>query len=381
MNFTDDHGTSTADMRLPGDMLRNVLEKQGLTQRELALRTGRPFKTISEIMNGKTRITPETAIQLENVLRVPAGFWIDAEGRYREYQARKEEADELKSQIGQLENYPLSALHRRGFISETEHNTDLVKEVIGFYGVNALAQIEEIYNGDNVHFRRPIEEAGKPRHLAAWLREGEVLANNIPAPPYEEETFKQNLHKIRNLNENEPEVSIKDVYEICKEAGVILLYVPKYPGGHVDILARWLCPDKALVQFGIPFQSELEFCSVLFHEAVHLIRHSKKKIYADLYRGEHETEDEFTMDELDREADRVARNLLVPDEEYDRIQSDKPITQQKILSTAQYLDVSPGLIVSRLQKEHKIPRYWMNYLKKKVVDWDLLSDPLSPTNS
>jgi len=59
----------------PGETLAEVLEQLGMTQADLAERTGRPKKTISEIVTGKAAIAPETALQLERVLGISANFW------------------------------------------------------------------------------------------------------------------------------------------------------------------------------------------------------------------------------------------------------------------------------------------------------------------
>jgi len=71
----------------PGETLLETLEALGMTQVELAERTGRPTKTISEIVNAKTAITTETALQFEKVLGVPARFWLNLERNYQEWQA------------------------------------------------------------------------------------------------------------------------------------------------------------------------------------------------------------------------------------------------------------------------------------------------------
>ena len=60
----------------PGESLLETLETLGMSQTELARRTGRPIKTINEIIQAKAAITPETAIQLERVLGVPASYWL-----------------------------------------------------------------------------------------------------------------------------------------------------------------------------------------------------------------------------------------------------------------------------------------------------------------
>ncbi|MDO8738149.1 MAG: HigA family addiction module antitoxin [Candidatus Deferrimicrobium sp.] len=73
----------------PGETLLETIEALGMTQADLAARTGRPLKTINEIIKGKASITPETALQLERVLGIPARFWNNRERLYREAKARQ----------------------------------------------------------------------------------------------------------------------------------------------------------------------------------------------------------------------------------------------------------------------------------------------------
>ena len=56
----------------PGEYLEEVLQETGLNQAELARRMGRPAQAIYEIIKGEKAITPDTSIQLERVLGVPA---------------------------------------------------------------------------------------------------------------------------------------------------------------------------------------------------------------------------------------------------------------------------------------------------------------------
>lgn len=83
----------------PGETLLEVLEERGITQAELAERTGRPRKTSNEIVKGKTAITPETALQLELVLGVPASFWNARETQYREFLAMRDEAARFEGEL------------------------------------------------------------------------------------------------------------------------------------------------------------------------------------------------------------------------------------------------------------------------------------------
>lgn len=53
-----------------------------MSQRELARRMERPLQTVSEIENGKKRITAATALDLEKALGISAGTWINLQGQY-----------------------------------------------------------------------------------------------------------------------------------------------------------------------------------------------------------------------------------------------------------------------------------------------------------
>jgi HTH-type transcriptional regulator/antitoxin HigA len=72
----------------PGETLLETIETIGMSQAELAMRMGRPGKTINEIIHKKAIITAETALQLEQVLHIPASFWLKREQQYRESLAR-----------------------------------------------------------------------------------------------------------------------------------------------------------------------------------------------------------------------------------------------------------------------------------------------------
>jgi addiction module HigA family antidote len=83
----------------PGETLLETLEVLRMSQAELAGRTGKALKTINEIVKGKAPITPETALQLERVLGVPARFWNNRERRYREFQAQVREREYLQTHV------------------------------------------------------------------------------------------------------------------------------------------------------------------------------------------------------------------------------------------------------------------------------------------
>lgn len=51
----------------PGELVQEVLEERGMSQRELARQMKRPIPAINEIIRGKKRVTADTALDLEAV--------------------------------------------------------------------------------------------------------------------------------------------------------------------------------------------------------------------------------------------------------------------------------------------------------------------------
>jgi HTH-type transcriptional regulator/antitoxin HigA len=117
----------------PGETLRETLETIGMTQAELAERTGRPKKTINEIITGKAAITAETALQLERVLGIPASFWNNLERNYREALARLKEEEELQKQEEWANNFPIDAMAKMGLIPKEDSEIGKVRAVLNFF--------------------------------------------------------------------------------------------------------------------------------------------------------------------------------------------------------------------------------------------------------
>ncbi len=83
----------------PGDTLAEHLEYTGITQAELAEWMGRPKRIINELIQGTAQLTPETALQLERVVGIPADFWVERERRYRLSLAEIYEAEKRLTEV------------------------------------------------------------------------------------------------------------------------------------------------------------------------------------------------------------------------------------------------------------------------------------------
>lgn len=70
-------------------LLEEWIKPLGFSISEFALRLGTSRKNLSEIVNGKTGISPEMALKIEKALKSRAGLWLDMQQDYDLWHARQ----------------------------------------------------------------------------------------------------------------------------------------------------------------------------------------------------------------------------------------------------------------------------------------------------
>lgn len=74
---------SPAELFPPGDYIREELNARRWTQRDLSVVLKRPLQAVNEMINGKKRITAETAKELAAAFNTSAELWLNLENAYR----------------------------------------------------------------------------------------------------------------------------------------------------------------------------------------------------------------------------------------------------------------------------------------------------------
>src|SRR5277367_1676981 len=226
----------------PGETLLEILQSRRMSQADLADRTGRPTKTINEIIKGKAAITPETALQLELVLGIPATFWNSRESQYREYLAKQKASEWLESQTDWLDSIPYREMVQAGWTPVVHGKVEQVQHALKFFGVASPASWNEVWRDQQAVFRQSTQFKIDHGAVAAWLRRGELQAQQLHSEPFEPSRFREALRVIRNLTRELPNDFARTVIEECRAAGVRVVFVPELPRTRVWGATRWLSP-------------------------------------------------------------------------------------------------------------------------------------------
>lgn len=341
----------------PGETLLDTIEALSMSQAELSERTGRPKKTINEIIKGKAPITPDTALQLERVLGVPAAFWNNLEKNYRETLARLAEQDRLQEQIAWLSELPVKALAKLGWIQPHKEKVHQLQEVLNYFGVASPECWREMWLGAQVAYRTSRAFASDPGAVSAWLRKGELVARDIVCKPYDESTFRAALKTIRSITVKPPEEFQHEVVRLCADAGVAVTFVPELPKTRASGATWWLTPAKAVILLSLRYKSDDHLWFSFFHEAGHILLHGKKDVFI---------EDNHSSDKED-EANRFASDFLIPANKLKTFISTTRISKDAICTLAEELGIAPGIIAGRLQHDGFLPPSHCNDLKTRLV--------------
>ncbi len=344
------------DVSPPGDTLADILEERGLSQAELSRRTGRPLKTISEIINGKAAIVPETAIQLERALGAPAEFWLAREARYREALARIADERRLKEDISWLKELPLKQMTDWGWVEKLSDKAQQVGECLKFFAVSSVAVWRVQYENISAAFRLSESIKARPGAVAAWLRKGEIEAAKINCAPWDAQKLEDTLPSIRALTmESNPGVFLPELSRILATSGVATAVVRQPTGCPASGATMFTGKnkDRATVLLSFRYLADDQFWFSVFHEIGHLLCHGKK--------GGTFMEGMGRNDKHEQEADDFAKKTLIPVDCESKL---KGVTSAaSIRAFAKEIGIAPGLVVGRLQHEEILRFNQCNDLK------------------
>ena len=338
----------------PGEILEEYLEGFGMTQTELADRTGLTKKTINEIIKGKSPITSETALKLERSLGRPAHFWNNLERQFQEDRSRLAEKKRLEKQLDWLKRVPVGQLTKLGWLPKQNDKVAQLTEVLRFFGVASPEQWATVWREHQVAYRQTKRFEACAESVSAWLRKGEIEARQIRCKPFKKKDFFKALNGIRDLTMEAPEVFQPQLVEICAAAGVAVVFVPELPKTGVYGATRWI-GNKALIQLSLRYKSNDHLWFTFFHEAGHIIKHGRKEIFI---------EGNGLDNEKEEEANAFARDRLIPPEALRKfLQSWDGRSLAPIETFAQKIKIAPGIVVGRLQHDKLLPNSHGNGLK------------------
>lgn len=338
----------------PGETLKETAKSIGMTQKELADRTGLTVQSINRIFKGDQPITFETANRLELTTGVPANIWNNMETKYREQLAMLSKKRRLEAHLDWLKKVPVIEMTKLGWLKEHKDEMGQLEEVLRFFGIASPEQWGAVWRKRQIAYRQTQRFETRTEAVSAWLRKGEIEGQSLLCARFSKKAFQEILVEVRALTRELPAVFLSQLVKRCSSAGVAVVFVPELPKTGVYGATRWL-GDKALIQLSLRYKSNDHLWFTFFHEAGHILKHGRKAVFV---------ESNGLDDEKEKEADAFARDKLIPPTamrhflaKWDR-KAFAPIRK-----FSDRIGIAPGIVVGRLQHDGLLPNSHGNHLK------------------
>ncbi len=334
----------------PGETLAEKLEEMEMGPKEFALRTGKPEKTIIAVLNGKSSITPDMAVQFENVTKIPANFWMNHQRGYDEFVAREKRQTVIEKAVAWAKQFPLADMIKKGWLPPVATIEEKTIEMLTFFGFSNHTAWEEYYFKQQlkVAFRISLAQTKEPYAISAWLRKGELQAAELEANHYSEKKFKEALPKLKAIMAKHPDGFFNQLQSICLEAGVKVVHTPCINKAPISGSTRWL-NDTPFIQLTGRYNRNDSFWFTFFHEAGHILLHGKKDIF--LENLDYSDKDMAK----EQEADEFACKWTLTEDEEAEILAAAPLNAKDIRDFAKQFKTHPAIIIGRLRHKKLIP--------------------------
>ena len=320
----------------PGETIRENMEFLGMNQKELATRLDITEKHMSNIVNGNSPITYETALKLELVIGAKAQFWMNLESNYQLNKIRLEEQEKLDVDLEILKEIPYKEMSKLKWIKETSVRKERVLHCRSFFGVAELGSIQLSHS---IAFRKQnqtneISDLG----VLAWIRKAEIEGLSVEVDKFDKRKLKNLIPVFREMTMKEPDIFYPELQRICAECGVALLLIPYLPRTDICGATIWR-NNKVILALSVRGKRADGFWFTFFHELAHLINHSSRKFHIS-----------YDTNNEEDEADYEASNYLISEDQYEEFINNYDYKKKdNIIKYSKEIGIAPFILLGRLQ--------------------------------
>ncbi len=340
----------------PAQMIEARLRERAWTQRTLAKVLNLSEQSVSSLMNGRTKIGTELALQLETVLGIPADDLVTLQASFElkktQLEFRPDPALTTRAKI--FGDLPVGDMIARGWLKGVDDLWDsrLNESLCRFFGVPSIDDIEVL-----PHAAKKTDVMGEatPAQMA-WLYRVKQLSQKMLVRKYSASATANAVRELRALLVS-PEGARK-VPRILSDHGIRYVIVESLPSAKIDGVCFWLDEKSPVIGMTLRFDRIDNFWFVLRHELEHVIQqHGKSAVMLDVnLEGERAGTGPHVPEE-ERVANNAAAEFCVPQTQLKKfIQVKSPFfAERDIRGFAATYKIHPGIVAGQLQ--HKTERF------------------------
>lgn len=352
-------GLSLELLSHPGETLKEVLESNNMTQKELSARIGITPKHLNLIISGKADISTETAFKLEKVFSLSASFWNNLQRQYDEDKMAILEEQQISEEEKSLYDAGVySQIVSYGYLQRETKIERKIIQLRDFFGVSNLLNVKPTIYA-NALFRKSMKVTTNDFALAAWMKICEIETDAITVhSSLDIEKLKSKLGEIKSLNTLDPNVIVENLERIFAECGVAFAVVKNIKGAPVQGFIRKI---NNKVRLCVTLRNKYAdiFWFTLFHEIGHLLD-SHNEVFVDFHSVDHGVGAE-------KIADDFATQQLIDKAAYIQFVRDGNFSRTSVQRFAKEKGLLPGILVGRLHHDGYLANSQLNDMRVQYV--------------
>jgi HTH-type transcriptional regulator/antitoxin HigA len=339
----------------PISAIKFRMEEQGLRQADLVPLLGSRSR-VSEVLSGKRPLT------VQMIRALTAGLGIPAEVLVRERASENTDYGDVASEID-WNRFPTKVMEERGWFDVTGLSRSVPSEVRVKEFFSTLTQEPALA----LYRRRLLGEGLSDQNrysVLAWTARvlSRAKLESPDAEPFDPSRI--SLDFVRELGrlsyfEEGPRLA----KEFLSKAGITLIVEPKLPRTQLDGVAILTEGNRGVIGLTLRFDRVDAFWFTLLHETIHIWRHlqSAREVFVD------RLEQIDGSDIREKEANRLAREALIPRAIWKRSKAFLSPTRDAMLELAEKLRIHPAIVVGRLHFETRNYKTFNELLGQRSV--------------
>jgi HTH-type transcriptional regulator/antitoxin HigA len=258
---------TAAEVFSPGEYLRDELSARGWTEKEFAGILGRPVQAVSEILNGRKQIVPETAVAIGEAFGTSAEVWMNLQSAFNLHQAKSNRpaVTDVHRRSRLRSCVPVTELRRRGWLPDTDNLNILEAATLSLLGVDDL----EAQPSFAIAARRSNEDAELTPQQIAWLARVKRIAESKSVPSYDaraaDALANELVHRLHGPTE------LSDIASWLASCGIVLVNLLPLKSSKMDGATMFLDDGTPVIGLSSRHDRMDGYVFTLLHEMAHLL--------------------------------------------------------------------------------------------------------------
>lgn len=340
----------------PGETIADVLEDRGITQAELASRTGVSPAYVSNVIAGNKGISANFAMGLEYALGVSKSFWLNLQANYEselleinEEQTITEEERSVREDLKDIVKY----LRQRGMMPIREKKDESILSLRKVLQISNIANLKEMIPIGA--FRMATNTPVNYNVLGAWIRLCQLIGSDKTiSTKFDKKCINDLINEIKSIMCRKDANIQRDLKNVMEKYGIDFSVARNFRGAPVQGYISQKSDGIYKMVLTIRGAFADIFWFSLFHEIGHIVNGDIGKNLKFLDDGS----------DYDKElaADLFASDMLLSPESYKMFIQREDFSIEAIHKYAESQNVMPYIVIGRLQKEKYLDyRTYSNY--------------------